>query len=154
MQRNDPNLEPEITLCGNCPHCHELILLGTEKCRYCGLELDQEELYQSAIRNFVITQAVSSANTIRSLDLGVFFFLGSIAILYLGSYGIQFEILVTLIWLSPLVLITRWYFKHGRWPTDDEEYRRAKKEMRSGFFLWSAAHFLNAMAILVMHKIS
>ncbi|HKX29693.1 MAG TPA: hypothetical protein VJ302_18530 [Blastocatellia bacterium] len=145
-------MEPEITLCGNCPGCRELILLGTEKCRYCGLELDQEQLYQSAIRNFVITQAISSANTIRTFDLAVFFFLGCTAILYLGDYGIRFEILATSCWLSPLVLIARWYFKHGRWPTDDEEYQRSKKEMRSGFFLWTATHFLNAMAILVMHK--
>jgi len=151
MRRN-PNLEPEITPYGNCPRCREMVLFGSTHCAYCGLELDQEEIFPSVVANFVITQAISSANSIRTLDIGVIFFIGAIIIRRLMDCGLWFDLGTSLFWLAPLWVIVRWYFKHGRWESDDEEYNFAKKEMRAVFLLWAGAHFFNAIVILYAHK--
>ncbi|MGH9800626.1 MAG: hypothetical protein ACRD82_09700, partial [Blastocatellia bacterium] len=59
-------LDPEITATGNCQSCNELVQLGTAECPYCGTLLDQQHMLDSAKANFAITQAISSANTIRT----------------------------------------------------------------------------------------
>lgn len=127
MKRN-PHLEPEITPYGNCPRCRELVLFGSTHCPYCDLELDQEEIFPSVIVNFVITQAISSANSIRTFDMGVIIFIGMIVSRYFVNYGLWVDIGLSSFWLLPLWMIVRWYFKHGRWEIDDEEYSHAKKK--------------------------
>jgi hypothetical protein len=145
--RNNDFLEPEITLVANCHTCGEMVRFGLEKCANCGITLDQEEIFPSVIVNFVITQACSSANSIRTLDVGVLLFLGVSLMRYVIDYPLWFNLIASVFWLGPLVMILRWFHKHGRWNIADQEYEFAKKEMREGLRLWLAAHIFNAIII-------
>jgi hypothetical protein len=148
MKRPNEFLEPAITPYADCHTCGQLVVLGSEHCVHCGIKLDQEDLLPSAVINFSLTQACSAANSIRSFDVAVVFFLAC----SLGSYLMEMPfwwlwIPMSLVWLLPLIVILRWFYRHGRWQLADPEYDAAKKEMRAGLKLWLAAHGFNALMI-------
>jgi hypothetical protein len=154
MRKND-FLEPDITLVADCHTCGEMVRFGLVRCPTCGMLLDLEEIFPSAVVNFLITQACSSANSIRTFDVAIFFFLGVSASLYLYSlffnellwFHVALNAVLSVVWLLPVTLVGRWFYKHGRWRISDPEYEFAKKEMRAGLKLWLAAHIFNAIVI-------
>lgn len=148
MQQNNDFLEPLITLIADCHTCGEKVRFGFEKCPNCGIELDQEALFPSVVQNFVLTQAVSSANTIRTLDPAVFFFLGTALIRYVIAYPLWWNLATTIFWFGPPVLIIRWFYKHGRWGIENQEYKNAGKEMWAGLKFWAVSHVFNAIIII------
>src|SRR5581483_5492946 len=149
-KRNNDFLNPAVTPFANCHTCRELVRLGTERCPHCGIKLDQEEIFPSAAINFLISQAYSSANNIRTFDPAVVIFLALLLMRYLSDYPLWFNLVTSVVWLGPVVIIIRWFRKHGRWNISDSEYEYAKKEMRAGLRLWIAAHLFNAIVILIL----
>src|SRR5262245_60021029 len=143
-------LDPKVTPIANCHTCGEMVQFGLEKCPNCGIVLDQEDIYPSVVVNFIITQAISSANSIRTFDVAVFFSLG-VSLLRLGlEMPFWYNVVTCIPWLFPLIIIIRWFFKHGRWPITDGEYELAKKEMRSGFGLWLVVNGFNLIVLLIL----
>ena len=126
-----------------------MVTYGQVNCPYCGVTLDPDELYPSVVKNFVITQAVSAANNLRSFDLAVIFFLG------VGIYSsfflelLWFHAICSIVWLTPLLMIWSWFTKHGKWQLSDPDYEFSKKEMIAGLKLWLGAHFFNGVIIFI-----
>ncbi|MCI0389710.1 MAG: zinc ribbon domain-containing protein [Acidobacteria bacterium] len=147
--KNNNLLEPEITLTANCHNCGEIVTYGQVKCPYCDILLDQEEIFPSVVKNFVITQAVSAANNLRSFDVAVLIFL--VVSVYISFFTelLWLHIVFSIVWLIPLLLIGGWFAKHGKWVTPDPDYEFSKKEMRAGLKLWLGAHFFNGVIIYI-----
>ncbi|MFN0109744.1 MAG: hypothetical protein ACKVZH_12895 [Blastocatellia bacterium] len=141
-------LEPEITATGNCHSCCELVQWGTPKCPYCGTLLDKRRMYDSAVENFYITQAVSSANTIRTFRPAAFLFIVALGLSLMGSGSPA----IKFIWPLALIVIIRWFIKHGRINSTDADYLEAKQKMRVDFFLWLAINILNLIVFIVLIK--
>jgi hypothetical protein len=142
-------LDPEITLIAQCHTCNEKIIYGIEKCPYCGIMIDYDDIIPSIVNNFVIAQAISSANTIRTFDMAVIFFLGTSLIRYIIDYPTWIDIVMSALWVMPLIIITRWHFKHGRWESADPDYLLSKKQMKWAFKLWLVANAFNIIVIWV-----
>ena len=140
-------LEPEITATGNCPSCGEFVRFGLPKCPHCEALLNKQQMLESAQENFRITQAVSSANTIRTFRPVAYIFI----VVAVGKFLLDMRsIAIWLVCFFPLLAVIRWFFKHGGWNSTDEDYLEAKKKMKSDLLLWLALNLLNLIAFAVM----
>jgi len=140
-------LDPEISLVGKCHTCNEQILFEHEFCPQCGIKIDHEDMAPSVVNNFLITQAISSANTIRTFDIGVYIFLGASVIRFMIDFPLWYCVVTSLSGAMPLIIILRWFHRHGRWETRDGEYLTARKEMKKSLWLWLAANAVNGVLI-------
>jgi hypothetical protein len=141
-------LQPEITVMGNCRACGELVQVNTPKCPYCDTLLNQQSLMDSAKINFVVTQAISSANTIRTFRPAAYLLI----LLSLGRFVLEHSfrnLLFVVVWLFPLFTVLRWFMKHGGLNSSDTEYLEAKKQMKSALILWLAATLINWVTFAV-----
>jgi hypothetical protein len=162
MKIIDPNfLNPSISVFSNCPTCQGLIpikrkdgILDVEErnCPHCGIQIYREEIIENLLRNVFITQAISSANQIISLDIAIFIFL-SVSI-FTFFYSSQFPFIHNLfivclaVWIFPLILCIGWLYKHGQWVSNDEEYLQAKNTIKKSTVLWITAHFFNLLLLI------
>jgi hypothetical protein len=140
-------LDPEISLVGKCHTCNEQILFDQEFCPKCGIKIDHEDMAPSVVNNFLITQAISSANTIRTLNVGIYFFSGVSVIRLMIDFPLWYGVVTSLSGAIPLVIIPRWFRRHGIWETHDKEYLAARKEMKKSFWMWLAANAINGVLI-------
>jgi RNA polymerase subunit RPABC4/transcription elongation factor Spt4 len=141
-----------------CPHCHRLLAYGTQRCKYCHEEIDEEYARVNAYIHFQLTQASSQANTIGTLDPAVIFFaIASLCMrwLKLEFYGeiprlwTVFEIIFSLFWLLPLVAIIVWFYRYRRWRIiDEDEYQSKRKSMRLSFRMWLAAYVFQVVLLV------
>ncbi|MDQ3014006.1 MAG: hypothetical protein M3X11_25295 [Acidobacteriota bacterium] len=136
-------LNPEISLTAKCHTCQEVITYGLEKCPYCGIRLDQEEMTISAFNCFAINQAITSANTIRTFDPAAPIFLAVILLRVLIDIPSWYEFISSVFWLFPVLVIAGWFQQHGKWISKDEEYLSAQKAMKSSFQVWMAVNILS-----------
>ncbi|HQR32576.1 MAG TPA: zinc ribbon domain-containing protein [Blastocatellia bacterium] len=143
-------LKPGITAMGNCQSCGELVQLGTAKCPSCGILLDQQRMRESAKVNFAITQAISSANTIRTFKPAAYL----LALIAVGRFFLDFRLrnnfLLTIVWAFPLITIVGWFMKHGALNSVDEEYLESKKHMKSALILWLVTNILNWITLVMV----
>jgi len=140
-------LDPEISLVGKCHTCNEQILFEQEFCPQCGIKIDHEDMAVGVVNNFLLTQAVSSANTIRTLDVGAYIFLGASVFRFMFDFPLWFDVVTSLFWVTPMIIIGRWFRRHGNWETRDGEYLTARKAMKKSFWLWLAANAFNGVLI-------
>ncbi|MDX2042935.1 MAG: hypothetical protein SF097_17085 [Acidobacteriota bacterium] len=143
-------LEPDITATGNCHSCNELVQFGTPKCPYCGTLLDRQRMLASVQENFYITQAVSSANTIRTFRPAAFLFLLIAIGRFLMDYSLRNNLFMTVLWFMPVVIIVAWFFKYGGRTSKDDDYLESKQKMKSDLLLWLAANILNWITLGVV----
>ncbi len=141
-------LAPEITVTAKCHTCQETILYGLENCPYCEIRLDHEELAVSAINTFVINQAISSANTIKTFDPAAPLFLLLVLLRVLIDLPTWYELVCSVAWLFPLLIISAWFIKHSRWDSNDEDFLAARKAMKSSFKVWLALNVLSLIVFL------
>jgi len=145
-------LNPDITVTARCYACNEVMLYGREQCPYCGIKLDQEKMRISAMHNFVIDQAISSANTIRAFNpAAVLFLIVSMINPYLSWTGspIRFDFAFTTICISAVLLVGGWLGKHERRQSTEPEYQEAKKAVKKSFNLWLVANIVNIVVLIV-----
>jgi hypothetical protein len=140
-------LDPEISLIGKCHTCNEQILFGQEFCPQCGIKIDHEDIVPSVVNNFLLTQAISSANTIRTFDVGVYIFLGVSLIRFMIDFPLWYDVVTSLSGVIPMIIIARWLLRHGNWETRDVEYLTARKGMKKSSWLWLAANSVNGAFI-------
>jgi hypothetical protein len=149
-------LNPDITLTARCSACNEVVLYGREQCPYCGIELDQEKMRISAMNDFAIDQAISSANTIRAFNpAAVLFLIVSVINPYLSwaRSPIRFDFAFTTICISAVILVGGWLGKHERRPSSEPEYQEAKKAVRKSFNLWLVANIVNVVVLIVIRSL-
>lgn len=157
-------LDPEITPYAKCPNCQGFItpdfsdlfnedetinfkVLSErfQKCPHCSIELDFErEILPGFIEYSVISKAISSGNSLLSIDLALIVLL-IFAILQFFNGVVM---LSSFLGLLPLFVVLGWFFKYGKLQTDDEEYRETKKKLRLSLFLWLALNLLNLIVII------
>lgn len=141
--------DPAVTAFAKCYTCGASVRYGLARCPRCEIELDQERLLPSAFNHYVITQAVSAANSIRTYDFAVYFSIGASLIQLFSDTHPLLGTVASVAWLGALGLIIYWFVQHGRWDSDDEDYLRARAEMKKSFLLWLAANFFNLAVIFV-----
>jgi RNA polymerase subunit RPABC4/transcription elongation factor Spt4 len=136
-----------------CPNCRQLLEYGVESCPRCREEISTEYGLASAIIVHHNTQACSLANSISGGD--AFFFLalvGSGLILAIDFYVSGSP---TLSWLTPLwsaiplLVIVVWFIRFGRFSIGDDEYLKARREMRKSLSLWLALFVVQLLVAAV-----
>jgi len=157
---DDPELlNPTVHCFANCHFCKKLIalkrdadedlILSGRECPHCGAYIDEDRIAATFVENLMLTSSISSANTIQSLDLAFIPFLIVGAILLVVGYPLWFRILNLILYVSPLILIFRWFHKYWyRFRFDDPEYIDAVQGMKKSFLLWLVANILNWSLLL------
>lgn len=145
-------LRPPIHPFVECPNCRELVELGVEYCSRCRETIDPEYGLASAIVVHHNTQACSVANVISGFDAFIpLALIGSILIFLIDLYvsGQPTIFLFLPIWpLIPVVIIIGWFFRFGRFKIGDDEFLKARREMRSSFLFWIVVLFVQILAIV------
>ena len=134
-----------------CPNCKHLLEYGAEKCPRCREEIVSDYALLSAVIVYHNTQAVSLANTIKTAEPAAIISIGvSIYAYFLGIPAI-FALTFLMPVLSLLVVLI-WFFRFGRFKIGDEEYLKAKREMRSSLKLWLGLLIVQALVLIYMLK--
>lgn len=126
--------------------------MGVEYCSRCRETIDPEYGLASAIVVHHNTQACSVANVISGFDAFIpLALIGSILIFLIDLYvsGQPTIFLFLPIWpLIPVVIIIGWFFRFGRFKIGDDEFLKARREMRSSFLFWIVVLFVQILAIV------
>ncbi|MCC7307875.1 MAG: hypothetical protein IT173_09930 [Acidobacteria bacterium] len=114
--------------------------LSERTCPKCGSSLSGEQVYFSYLGTIFQTSAVSSANSLTSLDLAIIPYIGSgILSIFLGSP--IFNLFNGIIYFVPLALCVRWFWQYWFWVrSTEEEYLVALREMQNSLLLWFGAN--------------
>ena len=145
-----PFTNPRVTPFIQCPGCKRLIECDASLCSYCREEIDPE--YASISRLVVVyqTAAVSSANTIKTAELGA-------GIVFVASFiGFWFDpplIIANL--LTPIIstaAVALWFYRF-RVRLQDPEYNQARKEMRRSLRLWLVLIGVQILSLIYVLKI-
>jgi hypothetical protein len=111
-----------------CPACRETIDNTAEKCRFCGQPVDHEAAVKAAQLLSRINQACSDASSMTSsaLALPVFFLVRYVPFISMvgaiGFIGLSIGI--------PVWAVI-WWFKFGKIQSDDPDFQRARKRVRT-----------------------
>ena len=165
MPRINNFLNPSISLFSSCPNCKHLIpvksendtfYIGENNCKHCGVEINGQELIEGFIKNFVTTQAISSANSILGLDLAAIIFLAVSIFIVAAFVFFPLPIFIlyiifafnTLVYAIPIYICIRWLIKFGNWKIEDKEFIESKKNIKKSLTFWIVAHFLVIIVFL------
>ena len=144
---------PAVVPFVECPNCKQLLEYGAEVCPRCREEIDPAYASVSAVVVSHNTQACSLSNSIKGFDSFVpVALVGSLLIYACDVYasGSPMLFYITLVWSAiPLLVITGWFFRFGRFEIGDDEYLRARRDMRSSFLLWLAILAVQLIILLV-----
>ena len=144
--------EPLVNPFVECPNCKELLEWGTELCPRCREEIDPEYATVSAVLVYYNTQACSLANSISTFDAFIpIALIVGVAIYAIDWYSGSFRIsLGFLFWpIMPLLAITLWFIRFGRFKFGDEEYLKARREMKRSFAFWLVLLIVQVLLITV-----
>ncbi|MFN6963206.1 MAG: hypothetical protein ACK4S4_05495 [Pyrinomonadaceae bacterium] len=161
MSFNDPELlDPVIHCYARCVVCWQLIPIQTDesgelilterKCPNCGAFNEDDEVVSSFALNHYYTSAIASANKIQSLDPAFIPFLASTALVTFIGFPLWFIIPNLLIYVFPVILALRWFYRYWyRIRFDEQEYLAAVSGMKWSIGLWIFANILGWTLILV-----
>ena len=144
---------PAVFPFAECPNCKQLLEMNATVCPRCREEIDPDYALLSAVVVHHNTQACSIANTISGFD-------AFIPIALIGSLFIWGSELLTsdrprlslllLIWPAiPLVAILIWFARFGRFAIGDEQYVKARREMRRSFVFWLTLLIVQILVVML-----
>lgn len=142
---------PPVTPFVECPNCKQLLEYGLDKCSRCNEEIRPEYALASAYVVHRNTQACSHANIIKSAEKAVVivmvasicgYFLGAPS-LYLLSLGNS---------LLSIAIIVAWFVRYGRFKLGDEDFFKARKDMRNSFLIWLALLLVQVLVFVYLLK--
>ncbi len=144
---------PPVSPFVECPNCKELLEWEAKLCPRCREEIDPEYANVSAALVYYNTQACSLANSISTFDA----FIPVALILGIGIYAIDWYTfgtlrisLAILFWpIMPLLAITLWFIRFGRFNLGDEEFLKAHREMKRSFAFWLALLIVQLLLVLI-----
>lgn len=147
---------PPVVPFVECPNCKQLLDFGAPNCPRCREEISPEYAAISAAVVYHNTQACSVANSISSFNAFIpLALVGGIGIDVLDWYisdSPQMTIGIVLWPLMPLLAIVVWYFRFGRFAIGDDEYLRARHEMKRSFLFWLVLFVVQLLLILLAVK--
>jgi RNA polymerase subunit RPABC4/transcription elongation factor Spt4 len=136
-----------------CPNCKELLEVTVSLCPRCREEIDPEYAVVSAAIVHYNTQACSVANTIATFNAFIPLALIGTVLIYLGETYVSGKPRISvglLFWPSiPLFAIAVWYVRFGRFRIGDDEFVRARRDMRRSFAFWLAFLIVDVLLIAV-----
>jgi hypothetical protein len=145
-----PFTNPSVSPFIKCPSCKRLIECDAALCPHCREEIDPEYAKVSKMLVVYQTAAVSSANTIKTAELGA-------VIIFAASFiGFWFDpplIIANL--LTPIISATAvgvWFYRFGRVRLNDEEYAKAWRDMRKSLTLWLVLIAVQILAVIYVWK--
>lgn len=139
--------DPEVTLFCPCPNCARLLELELEQCPFCRELIGEEYKIIGTVLTALETQACSLANTISTGDPAVIFFLAWDALGWFVGIGWLGGFFLLNMMLT-LAAIGRWFWRYGRLPLDNAEFRKAKRSMRHSLLLWLALAFFQTIFVI------
>ena len=144
-------LRPPVHPFVECPNCRQLVEFGAEQCSRCREPIDPEYAAVSAVIVHHNTQACTVANEISTFDAFIpLALIGSILIFATDLYvsGRPTIFLILPLWpLMPLLIIIGWFFRFGWFTIGDDEFLKARREMRSSFLFWMVVLVVQILAI-------
>ena len=144
-----PSSEWNVTPFAECPNCGRFLSLRVEKCPDCHELIDEAYAFYSALHVTVITQACSFANTIKYADLAsVIALLVSIYIYILNEAWLL--LLTLLMSVVPLFIIVLWFRRFARFKFAEEDFVKAKHQMRASLWLWLALLTVQLVALATL----
>ena len=147
---NHPLLKrPAVAPLVECPNCKRLVEFGAEMCPDCREEIGDEYAAASAAIIFHNTQACGTANTIKSGDAGAVLILCVSAYAFLGS-ALWLFIACALTPALTLTAISFWFFRFGGFQFGDEEFVRARSDIKASLKLWAALLAVQLLALLYL----
>jgi hypothetical protein len=108
----------------SCPKCKETIDTSAGFCRFCGALVDTNAAEKEAEILALVNQACSDASFLKIMAMGVpiSFVISFLPIVsMLGAWSLIFFC------FAVPALTVRWWIKFSRLPSDDPEFRRARK---------------------------
>jgi hypothetical protein len=148
-----------------CPKCKETIDTSAEVCRFCGAKVDHEKAQKSAHLLATVDQACSDGSYLRNAALIAFCLpAGTVfGILRSGRIIVHVGFQNIVLGVCALVLVVsspfppwtlRWWTKYAGLPTDDEDFRGARRAVRGVGFAAITALALSAaiMCLILISK--
>lgn len=137
-----------------CPNCRELTEFGASICPRCREEIGPEYAGLSALAVLVNTRACAEANTLKGADAFAYLALPLSVVMYLiDTYAVGEPALFYLVltWpLVPLFFILKWFKRYVPFKVGDEEFARARRDLRGSLLLWLAVLAVQFIALLWM----
>jgi len=141
--------EPDVSVFVPCPHCRRLLPYDVQQCSHCCELVDDEDRVSGAVYTVVVTQAVSVANNLVTLDPAVVLFVLLTAFAVLSGWG-QVAAVYILVGAMALHGTGRWLIRYGRFHIAEEEFVAARRRMWQSFAMWLAFLFFEiALAVYV-----
>lgn len=136
-----------------CPNCCQLVEFEAERCSRCREPIDRDYAALSATVVHYNTQACSLANHISGFDAFVpLALIGSVLIFVVDLYVSgrpKLSLFLPLWSLIPLLGISFWFFRFGRFKIGDDEFLNARREMRRSLLFWLVVLVVQILAIVV-----
>ena len=122
-------------------------------CPRCREEIDPEYGGLSAAVVYYNTQAVSLAKSISTFDAFIpLALIGGVGIFAIDWFtsGTPRISLFILFWSAiPLLAISLWFFRFGRFKMGDDEYLKARRDMKRSFAFWLVLLIVQLLLIAV-----
>jgi hypothetical protein len=143
-----PISEDEATATFKCPTCGSTLIFGMEKCDSCGIAIDQDEAYESAVIRFFINRAISRANTLFTLSPAGVIMTGLSVFLHFS--GSRFHVLLVLIsTVFCTALVTAWSYRHADVQVAHPGFLAVQKRMRRHLHFWLAAASVQIILLIL-----
>lgn len=133
---------------GNCDSCGASVRVGAKKCPRCEVYLNQEFVKASAIENLITAQALRSARNICIFNPVAYLMIAIAIGRFLINFPLHHNLVITIIWLIPLVLIGGWFIRYGTRDSSDYTFLEIKRQMKTTFSLWLSMNMLNWFGFL------
>ena len=144
-----PSSEWNVTPFAECPNCGRFLSLRVERCPDCQELIDEGYAFYSALHVTVITQACSFANSIKYVDLIAILALGTSVFVYILNEPWLF-ILAPMMSAVPLFFIVLWFSRFGRFRFAEDDFQKAKREMRASLVLWVGILVVQLIALATL----
>ena len=141
-----PSSEWNVTPFAECPNCGRFLSLRVEKCPDCHELIDEGYAFYSALNVTVITQACSFANTIKFIDLAAVITVVASIYCYVLNERWLF-LLVPFMSVVPLLVILLWFHRFARFTFAEDDFVKAKHQMRASLWLWLAVLSVQLIAL-------
>jgi phage FluMu protein Com len=160
--------DPNIHLFSNCPNCNKLLsikdngetfYIAEKNCPNCSSELNDLELTQNGLQNFITTQAVSSANSITGDNLAIVIFIALVIfVLFVFPFLLPIPFILTTFFflfsilcsITPITICILWLLKFRSWQFNDKDFVESKKKVKSTLSFWIIANVFSI--ILYLYK--
>lgn len=146
-----PFTNPLVTPFVECPGCQRLIECEATLCPYCREEIDPRYAELSRLLIVYQTAAVSSANTIKTAEMAA----GIVFVASFVGFWIDPSLIIVSL-LSPILsaaAVTVWFYRFGRFRLDDDEYRKARRDMRNSLTLWLVLISVQILAVIYVFRV-